>query len=505
MSEPKINLSLEIGRLVQYALQTGLIEAADKLYAQNRLVALLGADALEDCEIPAESLDSPAPILERLLDYAHQHGVLESNAPYNRDIFDTELMAALTPRPSEVQRIFNEKYAADPKEATDWFYHFSQATNYIRTDRIARDMRWLYPSAYGDIVITINLSKPEKDPMQVALLKKQKSSGYPRCALCVENEGYRGTAQNAARGNHRILPVTLDGENWFMQYSPYVYYNEHCIAFNREHVPMMISGKTFRRLLDFIDCFPHYFLGSNADLPIVGGSITTHDHFQGGSFTFPMEVAPDIFRFTVKGFEDITCSAIKWPLSVIRISSTDRKRLAELAEHILARWRAYSDESVGILAETDGEPHNTITPIARRRGEAYELDLALRNNRTSDEHPLGIFHPHAEYHHIKRENIGLIEVMGLAVLPGRLKNELGFIRDCLLGDREAFFENPSMEAHCAWYRTLCERDDITEENVDDILRAEVGLIFCKVLENAGVFKGDEAGIAAFRRFAESLS
>ncbi|MBR7136947.1 MAG: UDP-glucose--hexose-1-phosphate uridylyltransferase, partial [Clostridia bacterium] len=357
MSEPKINLSLEIGRLVQYALQTGLIEAADKLYAQNRLVALLGADALEDCEIPAESLDSPAPILERLLDYAHQHGVLESNAPYNRDIFDTELMAALTPRPSEVQRIFNEKYAADPKEATDWFYHFSQATNYIRTDRIARDMRWLYPSAYGDIVITINLSKPEKDPMQVALLKKQKSSGYPRCALCVENEGYRGTAQNAARGNHRILPVTLDGENWFMQYSPYVYYNEHCIAFNREHVPMMISGKTFRRLLDFIDCFPHYFLGSNADLPIVGGSITTHDHFQGGSFTFPMEVAPDIFRFTVKGFEDITCSAIKWPLSVFRISSTDRKRLAELAEHILARWRAYSDESVGILAETDGEPH----------------------------------------------------------------------------------------------------------------------------------------------------
>ena len=504
MTEHKIHLSTEIGRLVQYALQKGLIEEADVIYAKNRLAALLHADALEVCEIPEETLDSPAPILENLLDYAHQNGVLESNALYLRDILDTELMAVLTPRPSEVRRIFNEKYENAPQEATDWFYHLSRANNYIRTDRVARDLRWPYASAYGDLVITINLSKPEKDPMQVAMLKKQKNVGYPRCALCIENEGYRGTAQNAARGNHRILPVTLAGESWYMQYSPYVYYNEHCIAFNSEHVPMVISETTFRRLLDFIDHFPHYFLGSNADLPIVGGSITVHDHFQGGRFTFPMELAPEIFDFTVKGFEDVHCAAIKWPLSVIRISCNDRERLAKLADHILAVWRAYSDESVGILAESNGEPHNTITPIARRRGDAYELDLALRNNRTSEEHPLGIFHPHAELHHVKKESIGLIEVMGLAVLPGRLKNEIGFIRECLLGEREAFFENPSMEAHCAWYRSLCERDDITEDTVDDILRAEVGRIFTRVLEDAGVFKGDEAGVAAVRRFAASL-
>ena len=504
MNDQKINLSLEIGRLVQFALQNGLIEAADVPYAKNRLLALLHVDVLDPCDVPEERLDSPAPILERLLSFAYQNGALESNAAYSRDIFDTELMAALTPRPSEVIRRFHELYAVSPEAATDWYYYFSRATNYIRTDRVARDLKWRYRSQYGDLVITINLSKPEKDPTLIALLKKQKDAVYPRCALCFENEGYRGTAQNAARGNHRIIPIALNGEDWYMQYSPYVYYNEHCIALNKRHVPMKIDGATFRRLLDFTDRFPHYFLGSNSDLPIVGGSIMAHDHFQGGRFTFPMELAPDDFRFTVAGFPGIACSAIKWPLSVIRIRGGDRERLAELAEHILAAWRAYSDESVGVLAESGGEPHNTITPIARRRGAEYELDLALRNNRTSEEHPFGIFHPHIEHHHIKKENIGLIEVMGLAVLPPRLKDELGVIRACLLGDREAFYADETMDKHCDWYRALCERTDVTEENVDEILRGEVGRIFTCVLENAGVFKRDADGRAAFRRFAESL-
>ena len=503
-NEQKINPSLEIARLTQYGLQTGLIESSDVPYVRNRLLALLHLDAFDACTAPEEALTSPAPILERLLTFAYQNGSLESNAAYSRDIFDTELMTVLTARPSEVIRRFWAQYAVSPEAATDWYYHFSRATNYIRTDRIARDLRWRYSSQYGDLVITINLSKPEKDPTLIALLKKQKDSVYPRCALCFENEGFRGTAQNAARGNHRMIPISLCGEDWFMQYSPYVYYNEHCIVLNRQHVPMKIDGSTFRRLLDFTEQFPHYFMGSNSDLPIVGGSIMAHDHFQGGRFTFPMELAPDDFTCEVKGYPDITCSAIKWPLSVIRIRGCDRARLAQLAEHILAVWRGYSDESVEILAESDGEPHNTITPIARRRGVEYELDLALRNNRTSAEHPFGIFHPHTEYHHIKKENIGLIEVMGLAVLPPRLKNEIGIIRDCLLGDREAFYSDEAMDKHCDWYRSLCERDDINEDTVDGILRDEVGRIFTCVLENAGVFKRDAEGRAAFQRFAASL-
>lgn len=504
INEQKINPSLEIGRLAQYGLQQGLIEASDVPYVKNRLLALLHLDALEPCELPEEALESPAPILERLLTFAYQTGVLESNATYSRDIFDTELMTALTPRPSEVIRQFGEHYAVSPEAATDWYYHFSRATNYIRTDRVARDLRWRYASPYGDLVITINLSKPEKDPTLIALLKKQKEVHYPRCALCFENEGFRGTAQNAARGNHRMIPITLCNEGWYMQYSPYVYYNEHCIVLNGQHSPMKISGTTFRRLLEFTEKFPQYFLGSNSDLPIVGGSIMAHDHFQGGRFTFPMELAPDDFTFEVDGYPDIACSAIHWPLSVLRIRGRDRARLADLAEHILAAWRGYSDPSVGILAESDGEPHNTITPIARRRGDAFEMDLALRNNRTSEEHPFGIFHPHTEYHHIKKENIGLIEVMGLAVLPPRLKNEIGVIRDCLLGDRDAFYADESMDKHCAWYQSLCERDDITEDTVDEILRDEVGRIFTRVLENAGVFKCDAVGRAAFRRFTETL-
>lgn len=504
MNELKVNPSLEIGRLVQYGLQKQLIEPADVMYVRNRMMALLKMDAPEPCEVPEETLDSPAPILERLLAYAYQTGALENNSVYARDMFDTELMAIMTPRPSEVQRRFSEKYAVSAQVATDWYYDFSRATNYIRTDRVARDIRWRYASEYGDLVMTINLSKPEKDPAQIAALKKQKVVNYPPCALCYENEGYLGTAQNAARGNHRVLPVTLDGAQWYLQYSPYVYYKEHCIVFNGDHVPMQINSGTFRRLLDFIDRYPHYFLGSNADLPIVGGSILTHDHFQGGHFTFPMELAPEEFHVSVPGFEDVSCAGIKWPLSVLRIRSKDRDRLAKLADHILNAWRGYSDESVGILAFSDGEPHNTITPIARRRGDEYEMDLTLRNNRTSEEHPLGIFHPHAEYHHIKKENIGLIEVMGLAVLPPRLKTELHIIRGCLLGDRDSFYTNETLDKHCEWYESLCARDDITPETVDDILHDEVGRIFTRVLENAGVYKRDEAGQAAFRRFAESL-
>ena len=492
----------KIGALVEYGVKTGLIEPDDAIYTRNRLLEAFGEDDWK--EEPPAQYESLGALLDTLCDEAVLRGVIGDGVTA-RDLFDTKLMGLLTMRPSAVNAKFKALYAQSPEKATDWFYRFCGDCNYIRRERVARDLKWVYRDPrFGDIDITINLSKPEKDPKAIAAAKKMKASGYPACMLCKENIGYAGPMDFPARQNHRAVPVTINGADWFFQYSPYVYYNEHCIVFCGEHVPMQIDERPFRKLFDFVEQFPHYFLGSNADLPIVGGSILSHDHFQGGRFTFPMELAPDDFTFEVKGYPDITCSAIKWPLSVIRIRGCDRARLAQLAEHILAVWRGYSDESVEILAESDGEPHNTITPIARRRGVEYELDLALRNNRTSAEHPFGIFHPHTEYHHIKKENIGLIEVMGLAVLPPRLKNEIGIIRDCLLGDREAFYSDEAMDKHCDWYRSLCERDDINEDTVDGILRDEVGRIFTCVLENAGVFKRDAEGRAAFQRFAASL-
>lgn len=486
-----------IRKFVEQVIEKSDYTELDKYYLYNHVLHLVGK-----CEKECQEA-SIIDVKDALVEQAVLNQKIDDLSS-SKDSLGCELMDLITPIPSVLNQRFNEMYAQDKKRAIADFYELSKSNDYVKTKAIAKNIYFKTPTDYGNLEITINLSKPEKDPTLIALLKKQKDSVYPRCALCFENEGFRGTAQNAARGNHRMIPISLCGEDWFMQYSPYVYYNEHCIVLNRQHVPMKIDGSTFRRLLDFTEQFPHYFMGSNSDLPIVGGSIMAHDHFQGGRFTFPMELAPDDFTFEVKGYPDITCSAIKWPLSVIRIRGCDRARLAQLAEHILAVWRGYSDESVEILAESDGEPHNTITPIARRRGVEYELDLALRNNRTSAEHPFGIFHPHTEYHHIKKENIGLIEVMGLAVLPPRLKNEIGIIRDCLLGDREAFYSDEAMDKHCDWYRSLCERDDINEDTVDGILRDEVGRIFTCVLENAGVFKRDAEGRAAFQRFAASL-
>ena len=491
-----------IKELVTYGLNKGLVDPADEIYVTNRLLELFDIqEYTEPAEIPSRPL---VDILNDMLDYAYRHKLMEDDTITNRDLFDTKIMGMLTPAPSVVRKIFADKYAVSPKEATDYYYAFSKATNYIREDRIAKDEKWVTETEYGPIDITINLSKPEKDPRDIAKAGKAKKSGYPACLLCRENEGYAGHFSHPARQNHRIMPITLDGQAYFLQYSPYVYYNEHCIVFNGQHVPMKIDRNAFEKLFDFSKLFPHYFLGSNADLPIVGGSILSHDHFQGGNYTFAMAKAPIIEHFTVKGYEDVTAGIVKWPLSVIRLQSKEVKPLIDLAEHILNAWRSYTDEDAFIFAETDGTPHNTITPIARKRGDLYELDLTLRNNITTEEHPLGVYHPHAKLHHIKKENIGLIEVMGLAVLPARLKGEMELLKDYILTGKD-IRSNEQIAKHADWVdEFLPNYTSITEENVEEILQQEVGKVFCEVLEDAGVYKCDEKGLEAFHRFVGVL-
>ena len=441
--------------------------------------------------------------LAEILDYACENGLLEDSIVY-RDLFDTRIMGLLTPRPHEVIRTFQELYAKSPKEATNAYYKFSQDTDYIRRYRIARDRKWVTSTPYGELDITINLSKPEKDPKAIAAAKAAKQSGYPKCQLCMENIGYRGRTNHPARQNHRVMPITVNGKPWGFQYSPYVYYNEHCIVFNSLHTPMKIERDTFAKLLDFVRQFPHYFVGSNADLPIVGGSILSHDHFQGGNYEFAMAKAPIEASFTIKGYEDVTAGIVKWPMSVIRLQHAEPDRLVDLADHILELWRGYTDKDAFIFAETDGEPHNTITPIARKRGEIFELDLVLRNNITTEEHPLGVYHPHAELHHIKKENIGLIEVMGLAVLPARLKPELELLAEYMVSGKD-IRSNETLEKHADWVEEFLPKyGTITQENVMDIIQEEVGIVFMKVLECAGVYKCDEKGRKDFRKFIDLL-
>ncbi|MDE7219206.1 MAG: UDP-glucose--hexose-1-phosphate uridylyltransferase [Oscillospiraceae bacterium] len=491
----------EIATLVQYALDKELIQPADRTWAVNQLLAALGLDSFEEPdEVPA-GLDLET-ILSRILDDAAARGLIDDGVT-SRDLLDTRLMGILTPRPSWVIDHFRSLEAQDKKAATDWYYAFSQDTDYIRRYRIAKDVKWVTKTAYGDLDITINLSKPEKDPRAIAAAKSAPQGGYPKCQLCKENEGYAGRVNHPARGNHRVIPVVIDGRDWFLQYSPYVYYNEHCIVFNGEHTPMKIDRSAFRKLLDFVMQYPHYFVGSNADLPIVGGSILSHDHFQGGRYTFAMERAPVEREVTFPGFEDVSAGIVHWPLSVLRLRSADDGRLVDLAEKILAAWRGYTNESAFVFAETNGEPHNTITPIARMRDGQYELDLVLRNNITTAEHPMGVYHPHAELHHIKKENIGLIEVMGLAVLPARLKGEMSRLGEVLVsgGDPAA---DEELSKHAPWAAELRQRHTFTADNVEDILRDEVGKVFAQVLEHAGVFKCDEQGREAFLRFTASI-
>ena len=493
-----------IAKLADYAEHAGLIAAYERTWAINTILDVLKLDSYTE---PEHTWDPAgielAPVLEELLDGAHARGVLAENSVVYRDLFDTEIMGRLTPRPAQVIEMFQTLCARDPKAATDWYYTFSQDTNYIRRDRIARDMQWKAPTEYGDLDITINLSKPEKDPKAIAAARDLPASDYPRCQLCAENEGYAGRVNHPARQNHRVVPITINGSPWFLQYSPYVYYNEHCICFNREHTPMKIDRACFGKLLDFVRQFPHYFVGSNADLPIVGGSILAHDHFQGGRYTFAMEKAPVETPFTFPGFEDVEAGVVKWPMSVIRIASENPERLIELADKILGKWRTYTDEAAVILAETDGVPHNTITPIARRRGEKYELDLVLRNNLTTEQYPLGLYHPHDELHHIKKENIGLIEVMGLAVLPARLKEELAAVADCLANRRDLRTDEKTAK-HADWAEAFAPNYNITPENALEIVQKETGLVFAQVLEHAGVYKRTAEGREAFLRFLRTV-
>ena len=484
--------------LVEYGLKTGLIQDCDRTYIVNQLLMTMGLDSFEEEAAPQMELEG---ILAGLLSDAVSRGVIEDNITA-KDLFDTKLMGVLTPLPREVRAMFAALYAEDPQKATDWYYTLSQDTDYIRRYRIKKDLRWKTATEYGDLDITINLSKPEKDPKAIAAAKAAPQSGYPKCQLCPENEGYAGRMNHPARENHRIVPITVAGANWYLQYSPYVYYNEHCIVFNAKHTPMVIDKSAFSKLLDFVTLFPHYFVGSNADLPIVGGSILSHEHFQGGHYSFPMELSPVEREIHFAGYEDIKAGIVKWPMSVIRLDGADKARLADLADKILRAWRGYTDEDAFIFAETDGVPHSTITPIARRRGSDYELDLVLRNNITTKEHPLGVYHPHAELHHIKKENIGLIEVMGLAVLPARLKGELQGLEEAILAGKPL---TGDLEKHAAWVEELKTRHTFTPENTTAILREEVGKVFAKVLEHAGVYGRNEAGQAAFLKFIDYVN
>ncbi|SFO30243.1 UTP-hexose-1-phosphate uridylyltransferase [Pseudobutyrivibrio sp. JW11] len=496
-------LQESIKKLVQYGIDTGLTPESERIYTTNLLLECMKEDEYTDpdCDLSNIVLED---VLKDLLDEAVKRGIIEDSITY-RDLFDTKLMNQLCPRPSQVIDKFNDIYKNEgPEAATDFFYNMSRNSDYIRTYRVKKDLKWTTETDYGTLDITINLSKPEKDPKAIAAAKNAKQSAYPKCQLCMENEGYAGRTNHPARENHRIIPITINDSKWGFQYSPYVYYNEHCIVFNGEHTPMKIERATFVKLFDFVKLFPHYFLGSNADLPIVGGSILSHDHFQGGHYTFAMEKAPIIKEFSVKGYEDVKAGIVKWPLSVIRLQCKDEKRIIDLAEHILNAWRGYTDESAFIFAETDGEKHNTITPIARKRGDLFELDLALRNNITTEEHPLGVYHPHAHLHHIKKENIGLIEVMGLAVLPSRLKGEMEQLADYIVNGKDLRADE-ALEKHADWVESFSKNyDKIDESNVNEILQQEIGKVFCEVLECAGVYKCTEEGMEAFMRFVNTL-
>lgn len=491
-----------VKKLVQYGISTGLTPECERIYTTNLLLELFGEHEYEDtdCDMSCIKLED---ILKELLDEACRRGMIEDHIT-DRDLFDTKLMNCLLPRPAQVQHTFWGLYEHSPKAATDYYYTFSQDSDYIRRYRVRKDIQWTVETIYGTLDITINLSKPEKDPKAIAAARNAKASSYPKCLLCMENEGYAGHMNHPARENHRIIPVTINQSRWGFQYSPYVYYNEHCIVFNGEHIPMKIDKATFCKLFDFVKLFPHYFLGSNADLPIVGGSILSHDHFQGGNYTFAMARAPIVERFTVPGFEDVTAGIVKWPLSVIRLQGEDESRLIGLADHILKKWRGYTDKSAFIFAETEGQPHNTITPIARMRDGLYELDLTLRNNITTDEHPLGVYHPHAGLHHIKKENIGLIEVMGLAVLPSRLKGEMELLEEYILEGKDIRSSN-ILAKHADWAEGfLPHYPDIHTGNIGDILKQEIGKVFCQVLEDAGVYKYTKEGREAFFRFISAL-
>ena len=498
-----------IDELINYAVSSKLTDELDRTWAVN---SLLQALELHDYESSSAAARRSAPrelhlILEDMISWALDAGVLKSDSTASKDLFDTKIMGILTPPPSVVIKHFEELRAESPAKATDWYYSLSRASNYIRTDRIAKDIKWKTPTEYGDMDITINLSKPEKDPRDIAAAGKSGSTSYPKCLLCPENEGFEGTLTHPARQNHRIIPVDLEGDLYYLQYSPYVYYNEHCIILNSKHIPMTIDRATFAKLIAFTELFPHYTAGSNADIPIVGGSILSHDHFQGGCYEFPMARAGYEDMFTVSGFEDITAGTIRWPMSVIRLRGADRVRLADCASHILDSWKSYTDEEAFIFAYTDdGVRHNAITPIARRTADGlYELDLVLRNNITTDEHPLGVYHPHAEYHHLKKENIGLIEVMGLAILPARLKNEMNLLTEAILSGRDIASYDERITAHAAWVDSWKDRYDLKDrEGVSKALRREIGKAFAEILECAGVYKRTEAGRAAFRRFYENL-
>lgn len=502
--------------LTEYGLVTGLVEEADKVYTINRLMELLEVDDIEDAVFEAYEKRKPMTqqtaeeTLEKILDemmvYAYDKGIMKENSIVYRDLFDTKIMGCLVARPSEIRKKFYELYNKESSlAATDYFYKLSCDSNYIRRQRIKKDQKWTTETEFGTLDVTINLSKPEKDPKAIAAAKLAKQSAYPKCQLCKENEGYAGRVNHPARQNHRIIPITINDSEWFFQYSPYVYYNEHCIVFNSLHTPMKIERVTFGKLLDFVTQFPHYFVGSNADLPIVGGSILTHDHFQGGHYTFAMAKAPIEKEIYFKGFEGVKAGIVKWPMSVIRIAAKDKKRLIDLADKILLAWRGYTDEATFIFAETEGEPHNTITPIARRRGEDYELDLVLRNNITTQEHPLGVYHPHAHLHHIKKENIGLIEVMGLAVLPARLKDEMAELEEALLTGKD-LRSTETLASHAQWVEGFLPKyDAITRDNVTDIIHEEIGLVFNEVLKCAGVYKCTEEGRDAFLRFIEAVN
>ena len=500
-------LNENIKKLVEYGIETGLTPECERIYTTNLLLEMFHEDSYEDVEVEKIPVDDDGEgleqVLSELLAEAVKRGIIEDSIGY-RDLFDTKMMNCLLPRPAQVQKEFWEHYGHSPEEATAYYYKFSRDSDYIRRYRVKKDMKWKVDSPYGEIDITINLSKPEKDPKAIAAAKNAKNNSYPKCQLCMENEGYAGRLDHPARENHRIIPITINGGEWGFQYSPYVYYNEHCIVFNGQHIPMKIDRAAFTKLFDFVKQFPHYFLGSNADLPIVGGSILSHDHFQGGNYTFAMAKAPVEKEVTIPGYEDVECGIVKWPLSVLRIRHKDEKRLIELADHVLGAWRGYTDEAAFIYAETDGEPHNTITPIARKVGDVYELDLTLRNNITTEEHPLGVYHPHAQYHNIKKENIGLIEVMGLAVLPARLKEELEILADYLVEGKD-IRSNEKIEKHADWVAGFLPKySEISRENVMSILKEEVGQTFVHVLEDAGVYKCNEEGRKAFLRFIETL-
>lgn len=492
-----------IQELVQYGTKNHLIDSSDRIYVTNRLLELF---QISDYNEAKEVIQAPRElhlILGDMLSYAHEHGMLKDDTVTMRDLLDTKIMGLITPPPSMVQKSFARKYAVSPQTATDYYYQFSQATNYIRSDRIAKDEKWTVDTEFGPIDITINLSKPEKDPRDIAKAGQAKKSGYPNCLLCRENEGYAGHLLHPARQNHRIIPISLQGEDYYLQYSPYVYYNEHCIIFNARHIPMAIDKSTFAKLLDFVRQFPHYTAGSNADLPIVGGSILSHDHFQGGRYTFAMAKAPYEEEFILNGYPDVHAGIIRWPMSVIRLQCQNPASLADAAGHILDTWRGYTDEEAFLFSETDGIPHNTITPIARMRDGTYELDLVLRNNITTAEHPLGVYHPHAQYHHIKKENIGLIEVMGLAVLPARLKHEISLLEDAILNHRN-IRANADIEKHADWVDSWMTKYDITPGNIHNVIRQEIGHVFVNVLACSGVYKRTPEGLRAFRRFLSSL-